>query len=85
MKLEATDFRVLPKRRRPKKKVARMIDDFEAGGASIMKVVYGPHEYKDAKSCASSIYKAVKTSGYNIRVSLRGNDVYLCRNYVTED
>ena len=64
MKLIPVD--VIP--RAPKKKLQKFIDDFVKSEVPRVEIIYAPGEYRNSNSCYCSFYKAVKLSGYKLRV-----------------
>ena len=73
MKLIPVD--VIP--RAPKKKLQFLIDDFVKHNVPRVEVTYAPGEYKNPHSCYSSFYKAVRLSGYDIRVTTVGGRIFI--------
>ena len=70
----------IPERRRPHKKLQKLIEEFAASDAKIVRIDYDSNDYKNEKSCVSSFYNAVKCSGHQtIRVVLRGTEIYLIK------
>ena len=70
----------IPEQRRPKKKLQKLIEEFAASDAKIVKIDYDSNDYKNEISCESSFYNAVKRSGHQtIRVVSRGTEVYLIK------
>ena len=73
MKLIPVD--VIP--RAPKKKLQKFIDDFVKSEVPRVEIIYAPGEYRNSRSCYSSFYKAVKLSGYKLRVVGVGDRTFM--------
>lgn len=54
-----------------------MIKEFVNGDDKIVRIDFSKHDYKSARICRSCIGSAVKRSGHPIRVSIRGNEVFM--------
>ena len=63
--------------RTPKKKLQFLIDDFVKRHVAIVEITYAPGEYHNPHSCYSSFFKAARLSGHNLRVTCRGNRVFM--------
>ncbi len=57
----------------------QVIVDFLESDSDIVKVDFSEKDYANAKSCYSSMWSAVKASRHNIKVFLRGNEVFLSK------
>lgn len=76
MKFEEVEF--IPKRR-SKHHLQDFIEEFVNSDAKIVKVIFGEHDYKSSRVCRSCLGVAAKKSGYHIKVSLRGEEVFLSK------
>lgn len=56
-----------------------LIDEFVAGDADIVKVEIGETEYKSPKVARSCLGVVAKRSKHNIKVWLRGNQIFLSK------
>lgn len=54
-----------------------MIAEFVNGDDKIVRIDFNEHDYKSAIVCRACIGLAVKRSGHPIRVSIRGNEVFM--------
>lgn len=75
-------MKIVPTDRIPKKgyhKLQDMIEEFVNGPYDLVKVQIREDEYKNAKSCCSSLYNAVKRSGYKVKICQRGNDIFMAK------
>ena len=76
MKFEKVEF--IPKRR-TKHHLQDFIEEFISSDAKIVKVIFSDEDYKSSKVCRSCLGVAVKQSGHPIKVSLRGEEVFLSK------
>lgn len=76
MKFEEVES--IPKRR-SKHHLQDFIEEFVNCDAKIVKIIFSEHDYKSSKVCRSCLGVAAKKSGHNIKVSLRGKDVFLSK------
>lgn len=76
MKLEPVEF--VPKRR-AKHHLQDLIEEFVNSDAKNVKVIFSDYDYKSSKVCRSCLGIAAKTSGYQIKVSLRDGEVFLSK------
>ena len=60
-----------------KKKLQKFIDDFVKSEVPRAEIIYAPGEYRNSHSCYSSFYKAVKLSGYKLRVVGVGDRTFM--------
>ena len=73
-------MKFVPTDRVPKRgyhKLQSMIEEFVNGPYDVVKIQIKENEYKNAKACCSSLYGAVRRSGYKIKIYMRGGDIYL--------
>ena len=68
----------IPKRR-SKHHLQDFIEEFVNSDAKIVKVIFSEHDYKSSKVCRSCLGVAAKKSGHRIKVSLRGEEVFLSK------
>ena len=68
----------IPKRR-SKHYLQDFIEEFISSDAKIVKVIFSNHDYKSSKVCRSCLGVAAKKFGCHIKVSLRGEDVFLSK------
>lgn len=64
-------------KRRGKHRLQDMITGFVNSDDKIVRIDFNEHDYKSARICRSCIGSAVKRSGHPIRVSIRGNEVFM--------
>ena len=60
-----------------KKKLLKFIDDFVKSEVPRVEIIYAPGEYRNSHSCYCSFYKAVKLSGYKLRVVGVGDRTFM--------
>lgn len=74
-------MKLVPVDQIPKKrgyhKLQDMLEEFVKSSDDLVKIQFKENEYKNAKACCSSLYCAVKRSGYAIKIHMRGDDIYL--------
>ena len=68
----------IPKRR-ARHHLQDFIEEFINSDAKIVKVIFSNHDYKSSRVCQSCLGVAAKKSGCRIRVSLRGDEVFLSK------
>lgn len=66
-------------KRRSRHHLQDLIEKFVNGEAKNVKIDFSDHDYKSSKVCRSCLGVAAKKSGYPIKVSIRGNDVFLSK------
>lgn len=76
---------ILPKKRANRKGLQDFIEEFCNGEIKMARVDFSDNDYKDAKSCYSSIYKAIWRSKRPVKVIMRGNEVFLAKVPRKED
>ena len=64
---------------RPYHPLQDMIEEFVNGNADIVRVDFSESDYKSATVARSCLGNAVKRSKYNIKVWLRGKQVFLSK------
>lgn len=65
--------------KRLKHRLQDLIKEFVESDAEIVKIDFNEHDYVSAKVCRSCLGIAIKTSGYNVRAHIRGEEVYMCK------
>lgn len=66
-------------KRRAKHRLQDLIEEFVNSDAKVVKIIFDEDDYKTPKVCRACLGVAVKKSGYSIKVSIRGNEVYLSK------
>ena len=57
----------------------KIILDFMNDDCKNVKINFTSHDYKSAMVCCSCFRAAIKRSGFRVKVSKRGNDVFLSK------
>lgn len=60
-------------------RLQELIDDFVAGDADVVRVEFSETDYKSAKVARSCLGVAAMRSKHNVKVWLRGNQVFLSK------
>lgn len=68
----------IPKRR-SKHHLQDFIEEFVNSDANVVKVIFSDHDYKSSRVCRSCLGVAAKKSGHHIKVSIRGEEVFLSK------
>ncbi len=56
-----------------------MIEEFARSDNKIVRIDFTEHDYKSSKVCYSCIWNGVKRSGHMIKVTRRGEDVFMSK------
>ncbi len=65
--------------RRGQHRLQDLIKEFAESDAKIVKIDFNNHDYKSSKVCRSCLSIAAKRSGHPIKVSIRGEEVFLSK------
>lgn len=65
--------------RRGRHHLQDLIKEFVESDAKIVKIDFNDHDYKSSKVCRSCLGVAAKKSGHPIKVSIRGEEVFLSK------
>lgn len=68
-------------RRKSRYNLLDLIEDFVSSGYCVARLLYGEPGYKTRVSARNSVASAVKRSNRKILVMLRGDQIYLGRNF----
>lgn len=63
----------------PQHNLQHLIDEFANASVNTAKVEFTEKDYKSPKNCCNSLRKAIKKSGYKIKVLQKRNDVFLSK------
>ena len=76
-------MKIVPVDQVPKKrgyhKLQDMLEEFVKSPYDVVKIQIKEGEYKNAKACCTSLYGAVKRSGYKVKIYMRDNEIYLAK------
>lgn len=61
-------------------KLQDLIEEFVNGEAKIVKVDFGPDDYKSSTVCRACLAAAIKRSKHPVKVRRRGNEVFLSKD-----
>lgn len=80
--MKITKVDTLPPKRSHKKNLQGALDEFMSSNAKIVKIEYAEGEYATPISCYGSLHKAIKHSGYGIRVKMINGEIYLIKKNI---